>query len=111
MVGGDLNAPPDSLDIALFQMLLPSLRDAWGELHPDEPGYSSNSPDNSLSKGLGMRVKWFASTALLLQMLPHAHWHAVSKSKCTGNLTHRALTYGTSCRRACADLQATHRFE
>ena len=72
MVGGDLNAPPDSLDIALFQMLLPSLRDAWGELHPDEPGYSSNSPDNSLSKGLGMRVKWFASTALLLQMLPHA---------------------------------------
>lgn len=53
VVGGDLNAPPDSLDAELFRTLLPGLRDAWGELHPEEPGYTSNSPDNSLSKASG----------------------------------------------------------
>lgn len=53
VVGGDMNSPPDSLDTELFRTLLPGLRDAWGELHPDDPGYTSNSPDNSLSKNSG----------------------------------------------------------
>lgn len=53
LVGGDMNAPPDSLDATLFRALLPGLRDSWGELHLEEPGHTSNSPDNTLAAGSG----------------------------------------------------------
>ncbi len=68
LVGGDMNAPPDSLDIALFRSLLPSLRDPWAELHPEDPGHTSNSPNNTLAAGSSAPfpacVLWYRTRAL-----------------------------------------------
>ena len=49
LVVGDLNAHPQTLDIAVFRTLVPGLTDTWQQLKPDDPGYTSNSPDNAIS--------------------------------------------------------------
>ena len=32
--------------MALYRSLVPGLSDSWGILHPEDPGYTSNSRDN-----------------------------------------------------------------
>ncbi len=49
LVVGDLNAHPQTLDIAVFRTLVPVLSDTWQQLRPNEPGHTSNSPDNAIS--------------------------------------------------------------
>ena len=48
VVVGDFNAHPETLDIAVFRTLVPGLTDSWQQLRPDDPGYTSNSPDNAI---------------------------------------------------------------
>ena len=50
IVAGDLNCPPDSLEMFIFRALLPDLHDSWEHLHPQQPGFTSNAMDNSFSK-------------------------------------------------------------
>ena len=50
IVAGDFNCPPDSLEMHLFRALLPQLHDCWEQLHPQQPGFTSNSVDNSFTK-------------------------------------------------------------
>lgn len=50
IVAGDLNCPPDSLEMHIFRALLPDLHDCWEQLHPQQPGFTSNAPDNSFTK-------------------------------------------------------------
>ncbi|DBA94300.1 TPA: hypothetical protein ACH3X1_001912 [Trebouxia sp. C0004] len=50
VIAGDLNCPPDSLEMHIFKALLPDLHDCWLEQHPDQPGYTSNAADNTFTK-------------------------------------------------------------
>ena len=50
IVAGDLNCPPDSLEMHMFRALLPHLHDCWQELHPHQPGYTANAADNTFTK-------------------------------------------------------------
>ena len=50
VVAGDLNCPPDSLEMHIFKALLPELHDCWLEQHPDQPGYTANAADNTFTK-------------------------------------------------------------
>lgn len=50
LVVGDLNCPPDSLEMHIFQVLLPDLHDCWLQQHPDQPGYTANAADNTFTK-------------------------------------------------------------
>ena len=49
VVCGDFNAHPTTLDMAVFRTLAPGLTDSWQQLRPDDPGYTSNSPDNAIA--------------------------------------------------------------
>lgn len=50
VVAGDLNCPPDSLEMHIFKALLPDLHDCWLEQHPDQPGCTANAADNTFTK-------------------------------------------------------------
>lgn len=50
IVAGDFNCPPDSLEMQMFRALLPHLHDCWQEVHPDQPGYTSNAAENTFTK-------------------------------------------------------------
>ena len=50
IVAGDLNCPPDTLEMNIFRALLPQLHDCWSHVHPKEPGFTSNAPDNTFTK-------------------------------------------------------------
>ena len=64
LVVGDLNAHPHTLDIAVFRTLVPGLTDTWQQLRPDDPGYTSNSPDNAISAAGQQTQSDLASTRL-----------------------------------------------
>ena len=50
MVAGDFNCPPDSLEMHMFRAFLPQLHDCWEQLHPQQPGFTSNAVNNSFTK-------------------------------------------------------------
>ena len=50
IVAGDLNCPPDSLEMALLKAMLPQLQDCWLAVHPDDPGHTANALSNSFTK-------------------------------------------------------------
>ena len=50
IVAGDLNCPPNSLEIALLKAMLPQLQDCWLALNPDAPGHTANALTNSFTK-------------------------------------------------------------
>ncbi len=76
MVVGDLNAHPQTLDIAAFRTLVPGLTDTWQQLRPNDPGYTSNSPDNAISAaGEG------SMQSIALQLASSTHMETVASSK------------------------------
>ncbi|KAL4429990.1 hypothetical protein ABPG77_004360 [Micractinium sp. CCAP 211/92] len=56
VLGGDLNAAPDTLEMAVLQALLPQLRDAWAEAQPLLMGATANALESSYTTaGAGHR--------------------------------------------------------
>ncbi|EFN60044.1 hypothetical protein CHLNCDRAFT_133272 [Chlorella variabilis] len=49
VLAGDLNAAPDTLELALLKALLPHLRDAWAEAQPLRLGATANALENSFT--------------------------------------------------------------
>ena len=49
ILAGDLNSPPESLEVALLAHLTPSAVDSWERMHPGQPGHTANHPDNTFS--------------------------------------------------------------
>lgn len=50
ILAGDLNCPPDSLEMCLLRALLPQLHDCWHAVHPQAAGYTANACSNSFTK-------------------------------------------------------------